>query len=126
MRNAAQSLAILCFLPVMLPGAAQAAATSYVCSLTTWCVDARPCEEDPFPVWLGPLEGDWLMSSEGGERLFHRLGTEDGTLALAAAPQAGAVGLLTLLADGTMVLTLQALAPPGERISARGHCEAEQ
>ena len=87
------------------------------------CLDQEACAETAFEVTLGTLEDGFLMSSIAGERRFAPLSEEDGHRAYASPAQNGAVGLLTLLADGSVTYTEQGLFEGAYVVRYHGMCD---
>lgn len=121
MRMFRPALAFACLAALPLPAVAE----SYVCTYLEECYGADPCMASDFQVWFGPLEGDMLLSSEGGERRFVLMGEEEGYRAYYSPPAYGEVALLTLSPDNMITVALQGLYDGATRAAYSGRCAPE-
>ena len=113
-------------LPLMLI-ATLGQAQDLTCSFEIECLDTEGCQPTDYDVTFGQIQDRWLMSGIAGERAFESLAEEDdGHRAFVSGSQNGAVGLMTILADGSATYTEVGLFEGAYAVRYHGTCaEAE-
>jgi hypothetical protein len=117
-----KTLKNLCIVIVLAMPAAPALANDLQCKFTTECLDTEACQDTLFEVTFGALDDRFLMSGMAGERAFVLLSDEDGHRAFVSDASNGAVGLMTLLSDGTATYSEVGLFDGGYAVRYHGVC----
>ena len=95
------------------------------CLFHTECLDAEGCRESRYEVTFGAVNERFVMSGGAGERAFDLLSDEDGHRAFVSDAQNGAVGLMTLLKDGSATYTEAGLFEGAYAVRYHGECQGD-